>query len=285
MPDHFFDALGTRWNVRTDIPLGAGLVDRLIARAEEFDATYSRFRPDSLISRFAATGGTCALPGDAAPLLDWYRRLYDATGGAVTPLVGGALEHLGYDPGYSLVRRAGAACVPVWDDVLRVEGSVLTSTQPLLVDLGGAGKGYLVDLLGQLLDEVGVDRYLVDGSGDLRHRGPGVVRVGLESPHDPTKAIGVARLSGRALCASATNRRRWGEGLHHIIDPVTGEPVNGVLATWVIADSALMADGLATALFLAEPTVLSQEFRFSFVRMLADGSVEYSTDFDGELFV
>ena len=35
-----------------------------------------------------------------------------------------------------------------------------------------------------------------------------------------------------AIAASAANRRAWGDGLHHVLDAVTGEPVRGVVATW-----------------------------------------------------
>ncbi|MGI8414817.1 MAG: FAD:protein FMN transferase, partial [Nakamurella sp.] len=185
---------------------------------------------------------------------------------------------------YSLDRRPGAVAVPGWDDVLTVDGNLLTTTEPVLLDVGAAGKGYLVDLLAEILQAAGIGDYLIDGSGDLAQHGQDVCRVGLEHPLDPTMVVGVANLQNAALCASATNRRRWGENLHHIIDPATAEPTVGVLASWVVADTAILADGLATALFLSEPATLADHFDFSYVRMLATGAVEYSTNFPGELF-
>jgi ApbE family protein len=86
------------------------------------------------------------------------------------------------------------------------------------------------------------------------------------------------------FCASAVNRRAWGDGLHHILDARTGTPVRDVLATWVIADNATLADGIATALFLTDPPRLNKTYRFTFVRMSANG-IEASPGFDGELFV
>jgi thiamine biosynthesis lipoprotein len=84
----------------------------------------------------------------------------------------------------------------------------------------------------------------VDGSGDLRHSGDSSIQVGLEHPLDSGLVIGVVKLKNRALCASATNRRSWGDGLHHVLDARTGLPVREVIATWVIADDAATADGL-----------------------------------------
>jgi thiamine biosynthesis lipoprotein len=94
----------------------------------------------------------------------------------------------------------------------------------------------------------------------------------------------VANLRDRALCASAVTRRAWGEGLHHELDARTGVPARDVVATWVVADDAATADGLATALFFTGAKDLARTFRFSYVRMFADGRAEISPNFDGELF-
>ena len=56
-----------------------------------------------------------------------------------------------------------------------------------------------------------------------------------------------------------------------------------MLATWVIADNATLADGIATALFLTDPQRLGETDDFEFVRMSANG-IEASAGFDGELF-
>jgi FAD:protein FMN transferase len=57
-----------------------------------------------------------------------------------------------------------------------------------------------------------------------------------------------------------------------------------VLATWVIADDAMLADGLATALFVTDAQRLNCTDRFAFVRMFWD-RIERSPGFSGELFV
>jgi thiamine biosynthesis lipoprotein len=281
---HRFDAIGTSWHIRTAEPLPSTTIGRLHARAEQFDTTYSRFRPDSLVSQLAERPGSYRFPADAPPLFDLYRTLYRATDGTVSPLVGRALEHLGYDADYSLRRRAGTTTVPDWDDVLHIDGALVTATQSVMLDVGAAGKGYLVDLLAEILLQQGFSSYLIDGSGDLLQWGGEVCRVGLENPLDPTQVIGFADLENAALCASATNRRQWGPGLHHIIDPATGAPVSGVLATWVVAGSAMLADGLATSLFLSQPDVLARDFDFSYVRMFSSGAVDWSANFPGEVF-
>jgi FAD:protein FMN transferase len=109
------------------------------------------------------------------------------------------------------------------------------------------------------------------------------VRVGLEHPLDPTRVVGVVELHGNALCASAVNRRAWSDGLHHVLDARTGASVDDVLATWVIADNAMLADGIATALFVTDAQRLNHTDRFASVRMFSD-RIESSPGFSGELF-
>ena len=230
-----FDAIGTRWCIDTEEPLGGEVRDRILDRIGRFDRTYSRFRPDSLVAQVAAApaGGRFEFPKDSVALFDLYDDLVTATDGAVDPLIGRQLELLGYDPSYPLTPapdavRAGerARARPTWAaDIVR-DGTTLITRRPLVIDVGAAGKGYLVDLISTILQQTGVAEFVVDAGGDLRHHGEHGIRVGLEHPLDPRLVIGVANLQNRALCASAVNRRAWGNRLHHVLDARTGAPAS-----------------------------------------------------------
>ncbi|MET0909129.1 MAG: FAD:protein FMN transferase [Ilumatobacteraceae bacterium] len=279
-----FEAIGTRWRIDSAIPCEPALTRAILDRIADFDETWSRFRSDSVVADLARTAASRDLGVDAPPLFALYRRLADATDGAVSPFVGAALNHLGYDASYSLRERAeprhGA---PRWDDIARLDGTVLHTTAPVTIDIGAAGKGYLVDLVVGLLADAGHTAFTVDASGDIAHRGA-PIRVALEHPYDPSLAIGVVTLTGGALCASATNRRAWGNGLHHMLDGRTGSPVETVVATWALADDTATADGVATALFFTAPDELVTAFGAEGVRVFTDGRVDRSSGFPGELF-
>ncbi len=287
-----FEAIGTNWEIETDGPVAASLRRSILDRIERFDATYSRFRPDSLVTQVAtaADGGRFAFPDDAVGLFALYDQLGAATDGAVDPLVGRQLELLGYDAQYSLrpasdaVRSAEHEHRASWADDVRREGATLVTRRPVSIDIGAAGKGLLVDLVAQILIDAGVPRFVVDAGGDLRHYGDRPIRVGLEHPLDTMRVVGVVDLRDRALCASAVNRRAWGDGLHHVLDARTGAPTDDVLATWVIAEEAVLADGIATALFFVDGNRLDGMGRCEWVRMFAD-RIETSPGFRGQLFV
>lgn len=281
---YHFESIGTRWQIDTLRALPDGLKQKLQARIEQFDCTYSRFRPDSLVSAIARQPGTYKFPEDLAPMLALYRSLYDVSGGKFTPLIGSALERAGYDADYSF-QQSTQVPVPSWDEELTWNSTTLTTQHPVTLDFGAAGKGYLVDLLSDILSEAGVTDFVIDASGDLRHKGTTDNRVGLEHPNDPTIVIGVINVRNQSLCASATNRRQWGNGMHHIFDPDTQSPTNAIIATWVIAGSAMVADGIATALFMTDPDSLLPRYDFQYVRMHADQSVDYSHNLQGALFL
>ena len=285
MPSWHFGAIGTHWEIDTLDALSDGIKSAVTNRIEEFDRVYSRFRDDSVVTDLSRRAQTVDLPEDAVDLFSLYKALYDSTGGALSPLVGDALGHLGYDASYRLTSLPGPPQpVPAFDEVLSLEGTTLTCYRPVTIDVGAVGKGYLVDIVGGLLEAEGITSFTIDASGDLLHRGDVSESVGLESPRDPERVVGVATVSNAALAASATNRRMWGDGLHHIIDALTGLPTTSIEATFVIADSAALADGVATALFMATPEELAPVGDFEWLIMSSDGSLRASPRFPGEVF-
>ncbi|WP_312178999.1 FAD:protein FMN transferase [Arthrobacter sp.] len=290
MESYGFEAIGTQWQVSTDVPVDTAAREAVAGLVAQYDAAFSRFRPDSALAPLARSGGTAVLPGYSAALLQLFDRLETLTQGKLNPLVGGSLEQLGYGPGYRLRPQGSPSAAPSWGSAAswRAAGPpdtvALTLDQPGTVDVGAAGKGQLVDLVWQLLTTRGYAAVVVDAGSDMRHSGQMGLRVALEHPYDAGAAIGVVELKDRALCASAANRRSWGNGLHHVLDASTGQPVDAVAATWVLAGDAMTADGLATALFLTDPALLAAEFSFDYVRMFSDGRAQFSDAMAGVLF-
>ena len=276
-----FDAIGTHWEIETENSLSDAERFGVSAVIDDFDRTWSRFRTDSLVSTLA-DGGEAPSPADAPAMLDAYRELSDATRGAVNPLVGQSLSALGYDAVVSLVAGAPRPAPAEWDGILTWTGARLALAAPAQIDVGALGKGRLVDLvLAALVDVQG--SVTVDAGGDIAARGD-EVRIGLEHPFDLTKAIGVASIRDQALCASAVNRRAWGDGLHHVLDARTGAPVRTWAATWAIAPDAMRADAVATALFFDGGPEVAARWGVEWVRMSTAGMAERSPKCPVELF-
>ena len=283
-----FEAIGTTW----DISINDELKDRdwlnlkcsIAERIERFDEVYSRFRADSFVNKLATAAGRYTMPPDACELFNFYGQLYDASGGKVTPAIGQALSDAGYDSAYSFKAKT-LQSPPDWRSVMRYDKYHLIVKRPVLFDFGAAGKGYLVDIIGNLIAEAGIQNYTINAGGDIKHRSArkSSLRVGLENPVDLTEVIGIASLSNSSLCASSSFKRRW-DKFHHILDPASLTSPRHVIATWVIADDTMTADGIATALFFTAAEDLSRHFSFSYALLDKDMNFYCDQQFPVELF-
>lgn len=286
MASHFeFEAIGTHWQIDIYEALSleeeSALLLRVHERIEQFSADYSRFRPDSLVSRISREAGKYELPDDAEPMLSLYRELYDATGGMFTPFMGQVLSDAGYDAQYSLQQKKELSAPPAWDEAVEYNHPMLTVKKPFLFDFGAAGKGYLIDIVAALIESTGVKAFCIDAGGDILHRNATPLRIGLEHPDDATKAIGVAELQNRSLCGSAGNRRKW-QNFHHIINPKQLVSPTAILAVWVMADTTMLADAIATCLFFVDRAALGA-YNFEYLLMRDDYSIEGSKGFEGAI--
>ena len=286
MTEFQFPAIGTHWHIQLYKELTTKeegeILSRIQERIKEFDTAYSRFRSDSLVTRMSQDPGVFELPSDAERMMALYYDLYTITGGLFTPLVGTMIADAGYDAEYSLVQKKALEASPRWEDSISYEHPYLTVKQPVLLDFGAAGKGYLIDIIGELLESLGIEGYCIDAGGDIRHRGL-PIRVGLEDPEDTSRVIGVYSLGKGSLCGSAGNRRAWAD-FTHIINPVTGVSPRHIAAVWVAADATRVADALATCLFFTDASVLMEEYVFDYCILYSDRSIEKSENFSHEFF-
>jgi len=279
-----FEAIGTLWQVMTGRPVPGGVRRDVAELIELFDRAWSRFRGDSLVTALARGAGSVPAPPDTAAMLALYVAASEATEGAVNPLVGNALAERGYDAGYGFA-DAGAQPAPAdWPARLTWTPASLTLAAPATIDVGALGKGRLVDLVAGLIGDGVEGPVVVDGSGDIAVRGT-TERIGLEHPYDAARIIGVWAVADAALCASAVTRRAWGDGLHHVLDARTGEPVRRIAATWAVASTAMVADAVATTLFFDGGPAFAHSQRAQWVRMFTDGRVEWSPGCTAEVFV
>lgn len=220
----------------------------------DVDRTCSRFRPDSDLVRANAAPGTWVdvdplLVGAAAAAV----RVAEATDGLVDPLLGRVLVSLGYDRDLRLVRDDGSRTptppVPGAWRRLGVRTSALRVPAGTALDLGATGKAFAADLVaGALAEEIGAA--LVSVGGDLRVAAPDgrpwPVAIS-EHPGHPTEAR--IQFGDGGLATSSTQVRRWtsaGVRRHHLLDPRTGEPVDGPWRTVTAAGRDCLAANAAT---------------------------------------
>jgi thiamine biosynthesis lipoprotein len=246
---------------------GTELTRWAIARIEELECSWSRFRPDSELNRLgqlAGTGPIAASP-DLVTAIGHAVALWYVTDGRFDPTIRTALEACGYDQTFRRVAPVGppvpqTRAAPGCERV-RVDHDRGTVTLPagLQLDLGGIGKGLAGDLVATGLVERGAAGACVALGGDVRVAGnpaQGTAwSVPIEDPWDETQLLGTRSLADEAVVTSTTRFRRWRRGehlMHHLIDPAIGAPADkGVTAVVVQADEAWWAEGIAKAALVA----------------------------------
>jgi thiamine biosynthesis lipoprotein len=261
MRSYRFAAMGT--DVHVVLPEASGeAITPLRELFASWEATLSRFRPNSELSRLNARSGE---PVVVSPVLfevvsasvEGAR----ATDGAFDPTLLRQLVRIGYSEPFDQMHHdatpVAGFCVRGggWQWI-ELDRRSRTITVPIgsALDFGGIAKGMAVDAALELLDRRGDTPALVCAGGDLSVRGLPVrhrswpVLVG----DDPAGQV-VALVRG-ALATSGIARRSWLQGgrrRHHLIDPATGESAeNELREVTVAAENCRTAEVAATAAFV-----------------------------------
>ena len=258
-----FEAIGTHWWIESldDVGISSDIKDAIQCYTVEFERRYSRFRDDSLVTKLSQNGVLYDPPHELLEMLAFARTMFHATEGAFSPFVGNDLENLGY--GKLLTtntiartkRSKSTKCPDFFNAGATWDKAAVHVEKGTVLDFGGFGKGWLIDEYVKMLRARGVRKFIVNGGGDLYIQSDVAVDVALEDPYDSTKKIGVVKIQKGALAASSIVKRSWEDGdetYHHIIDPSTRRPTDShAIASFVLADTALVADTLATTLIVA----------------------------------
>jgi thiamine biosynthesis lipoprotein len=129
----------------------------------------------------------------------------------------------------------------------------------MIMDLGGM-KGYIADRVRGVFKKRGIDNAVIALAGDiwvLGHRENGKPwRIGVQHPRQRDKTLAVLELSDRYITTSGDYERfviRENKRYHHIIDPRTGKPSQGVISATLIGTPGALIDPLAKAPFILGP--------------------------------
>ena len=269
--------MGTTYSVKVAGLFTATDRDRLAAeiqgRLDRINRLMSTYDPDSELSRFNASDSGEWLPvsPETARVVAEAIRVGDLSGGALDVTVGPIVDLWSFGPE---ARPHGV--LPTDEEIaaamstvgyarleVRLDPPALRKPSPACrVDLSSLAKGFAVDQVAERLEELGIDRYMVEVGGEIRTAGLNSSgnpwQIAVELPTTAGRGIQrVIPLEERAMATSGDYRNYFeqdGVRFCHIIDPRAGRPVSHRLASVsVLADNCMRADALATALFVLGP--------------------------------
>ncbi len=240
------------------------IADQAFAAVDHLESQLSVWisgSPVSYINHQAGKGPTPA-PDVVIDIIESSRRQYDATHGAFDISVGPVLELFGFyakegrSPSEAEIEQA-RALVGMDKVVTDSRNRTVELVAPgMRIDFGGIGKGYALDVAAEVLKSNGITRALLKAStSSILAIGAPVGQdhwtVSLENPYNPAEALEELPLADASFSASGCYGDKptddQGRRYCHIVDPRTGRPVEGVLATAIVTkESAAAADALTT---------------------------------------
>lgn len=194
-------------------------------------------------------------------------RIAQVTNGAFDPTVG-TLTRLwqfsgGNEPRLPAPSETEEALTKVGWQKVQVDakgGTVFLPERGMAVDLGGIVKGYALNRAAQLLQKRRIESALVNIGGDIvavGEKAPGKPwRVGVKDPRKEGGIVSVAPLKNRVIVTSGDYERffiRDGRRYHHILNPKTGYPAQGVQSVTIVGPIGTTLQPLGTAAFVTGP--------------------------------
>ncbi len=194
-------------------------------------------------------------------------QLSGQSGGLFNPAIGGLIRAWGFEaddfkPVLPDPKKIAALtrAHPQMDDLV-LEGHVVSSRNPAVqIDLGGYAKGYALDRAATILRQMGVRNALLNIGGNilaLGAHGDRPWRVGIQHPRKPGPLATLDLQDGEAIGTSGDYQRFFevaGKRYCHLIDPRTGQPVQGVQAVTIITHghwAGVLSDADSKPLFLS----------------------------------
>lgn len=234
-----------------------------IDEVHRIEIKYSRYRPDSIVSRINAAAGqdgvdcddeTAALFGYADTLYAASNGLFDITSGVLRRAWNFREPRIPSDAQLQpLLALIG------WDGVHWQAGDkrIALPRTGMEIDFGGFGKEYAADRAAAILVEQGVRHGYVNLGGDMRIVGPqpdGTAWIiGIQDPRQHDKTVAAIPVESGALTTSGDYERFFdldGRRYCHILDPRTGMPVQTWRSVSVLAPLAVAAGSHTTIAML-----------------------------------
>jgi thiamine biosynthesis lipoprotein len=234
-----------------------------IKEVRRIEYKYSRYRPDSLISRINESAGVDFVECDdeTTSLFQYADTLYQTSGG-LFDITSGVMRHAwdfskaevpSQESLFPLLKLIG------WNRVERQGSAIRLPDSGMQIDFGGIGKEYAADRAATILQLKGGRYGYVNLGGDIRAIGPKPDgkpwSIGIQDPRNRGRMIASIPLYTGALATSGDYERFFeadGRRYCHIIHPGTGYPVNAWQSVTILAPLAITAGSCSTIAMLNE---------------------------------
>ena len=258
-------------------------------RLQDIDFSISGYNKGSLLSKF--NRGEDVIPDRwFRELFEMSKVLWEETDGLFDVSGGPLFDFWGFgftDPASLDSLRNDALTAHVVDSLLEFVGMDLVSLDDsgrivrkdprVQLNFNAIAQGYTCDVLGRLLDSLGVQNYLVEVGMEIVCKGLNASgsawRIGIDAPVDGSQTAGenIQKLLDLSDCGITTsgNYRKFfiidGRKYAHSINPVTGYPVQQDLLSATVISSDTLHGGALSDAYATYCMVIGKEAAAEFI--------------------
>lgn len=239
---------------------------------EVIDVSMSTYLPTSKISKINQGDSTIVIDDHFIKVLEASKVIYKETDSLFDPTVGILMDVYGFGPKKQTLHLEPQQL----DSMLNYVGlhkvnitkkhTIQKDFPNVYLDFNSIAQGYSVDVVVAYLQSKGVDNAIVEVGGELAAIGSNIGKqkdwvVGIDDPMQEEglrKLIAKINLTDLGMATSGNYRKVkidsiTGEKYVHTMNPKTGKPQKGkLLSATILAESTMMADGLATAFMVMD---------------------------------
>ena len=245
-------------------------IEGALDEMERMDRIMSNYKNDSELSKVNKKAAKSPVPCNTELLdvIEQSQYYSELSGGAfditVSPIVAlwGFFREKGHVPPDKEIEKLLPAVsykniVVKKNAETKKSGTVFFKDIKTQIDLGAIGKGYAVDKALEIIKKCGVDNGCINLGGNIYVLGtpPGknAWKIGVQHPRNSGEILGYLELKNEATATSGDYERFFefnGKRYSHIINPQTGRPVSGTIATTIVAPTGTEVDALSTSVFV-----------------------------------
>lgn len=250
------------------------ILDQLVDKINLFEVNFSRFIETSELSIFnSKAGNKVNISKDFKNILTESLKYSKITKGVFNPFILPDLYRAGYqksfieNANFPLIDYSGQKLYKIDELVIGDDWALIPINSA--IDLGGIGKGYLLDQLNAYLQPLKLNGYFLSLGGDLICFGKDIenkawdIGVGDALRVDQIiKSVFNETFETLAIATSGITKRKGvhnGKAWNHIIDPSTSKPSQtSILSVTTWSDSATTADVIAKTILIKGELVAKQ---------------------------
>lgn len=234
-------------------------ITKAFQEIERLNQLYSTYIDSNWMWKINNTNDSIAVDEETYFLLKESEKFYNLTKGAYDPAIGNYIELLGFERGtpeipsqseiLNVLEKVG------WKKIDITKSNLLVKKAQVKISFNAIVTGYAVDKMSKILEDNGIENYLINGGGEIFSRGSDW-KIGIQHPRKLNELLGVIIADGMGVATSGDYQQYFekdGKRYSHIINPLTGLPVEETEAVTIIAKDAATADALSTGIFVMGP--------------------------------